>query len=149
MKKLLRAKQRDDQRSELIDLGPNAEHRRADRWGLMLVIFMRVVAVLWLLQGLMHWKVILAPEQLPLDALPGPVAAAITFFAVTDLLAAVGLWLAAAWGGVLWLFSACAGIIIILFMPDFQAGGLLMVFLSLILICVYFFLTWNAAQERD
>jgi hypothetical protein len=61
----------------------------------------------------------------------------------------VGLWLAAAWGGVLWLFSACAGIIIILFMPDFQAGGLFMVLLSLLLICVYFFLTWNAAQERD
>jgi len=149
MKKLLGGKDRAGQTSELIDLGPNAEHRQADRWGFLLVVFMRVVAMLWLFQGLMQWKVILAPEQAPLDALPAPVAAAITFFAVTDLLAAVGLWLAAAWGGVLWLFSACAGIIIILFMPDFQAGGLFMVLLSLVLICIYFFLTWNAAQERD
>jgi transcriptional regulator with XRE-family HTH domain len=67
----------------------------------------------------------------------------------SDLLAAVGLWLAAAWGGVLWLFSACAGIIITLFMPDFQSGGLVMVLVNLVLIFAYFILTWNAAQERD
>ena len=149
MKNLLRSKQPDGQRSELIDLGPNSEQRQADRWGFMLVVFMRVVAVLWLVQGLMQWKFILAPDQAPIDALPSPVATAIAFFAVADLLAAVGLWLAAAWGGVLWLFSACAGIIVILFMPEFHAGGLLMVLVSVILIVVYFILTWNAAQERD
>ena len=148
MMKSARARGRDD-RSETIDLGPNSQQRQSDRWGLMLVIFMRVVAVLWLFQGLMHWKTILAPEVAPLDALPGPVAAAIVFFAVSDLLAAVGLWLAAAWGGVLWLFSACAGIIITLFMPDFRVGGLMLVLMNLSLIIIYFILTWNAAQERD
>jgi hypothetical protein len=148
MMRLGRARGRDDH-SESIDIGPNSQQRQADRWSLLLVVFMRVVAVLWLFQGLMHWKIILAPEVAPLDALPGPVAAAIVFFAVADLLAAVGLWLAAAWGGVLWLFSACAGIIISLFLPDFQAGGLLMALVSLCLIVVYFILTWNAAQERD
>lgn len=149
MMKLMRARRSDADRSESIDLGRNSEKRRLDRWGLALVIFMRIVAALWLLQGLMNWKTILAPEQAPLDALPGALAAAIVFFAVADLLAAVGLWLAAAWGGVLWLFSACAGIIIILFMPDFQAGGLVMVLLNLVLIFAYFILTWNAAQERE
>ncbi len=144
-----RARGRDADASESIDLSPNAQKRQADRWGFLLLVFMRVVAVLWLFQGLMHWKLILAPELAPLDALPGPVASAIVFFAVADLLAAVGLWLAAAWGGVLWLFSACAGIIITLFMPDFQVGGLLMVLISLGLIVNYFILTWNAAQERE
>ena len=144
-----RAKGRNDDRSESIDLGPNSEKRQGDRWGFLLVVFMRIVAVIWLFQGLMHWKIILAPEVAPLDALPGPVAAAIVFFAVADLLAAVGLWLATAWGGVLWLFSACAGIIVTLFMPDFQAGGILMVLVSLGLIVVYFILTWTASQERD
>ena len=144
-----RAKRRDADPSESIDLSPNGQKRHADRWGFLLLVFMRVVAVLWLFQGLMHWKLILAPELAPLDALPGPVASAIVFFAVADLLAAVGLWLAAAWGGVLWLFSACAGIIITLFMPDFQVGGLLMVLISLGLIVIYFILTWNAAQERE
>ena len=144
-----RARGRDADASESIDLSPNSQKRQADRWGFLLLVFMRVVAVLWLFQGLMHWKLILAPELAPLDALPGPVASAIVFFAVADLLAAVGLWLAAAWGGVLWLFSACAGIIITLFMPDFQVGGLLMVLISLGLIVIYFILTWNAAQERE
>ena len=53
MMKSARARGRDD-RSETIDLGPNSQQRQSDRWGLMLVIFMRVVAVLWLFQGLMH-----------------------------------------------------------------------------------------------
>ena len=145
--KLTRA--RGEGRSESIDLGPNSQQRQADRWGFILVVFMRMVAVLWLVQGLMHWKLILAPDLGPLDALPGPAAAAIVFFAVADLLAAVGLWLAAAWGGVLWLFAACAGVIVTLFMPEVQVGGLVMVLVSLCLIVVYFILTWNAAQERD
>jgi len=149
MMKFLGAGRPDAKNAELIDLGPNSEHRQSDHWGFLLVVFMRVVAVIWMAQGLMQWKVILAPEQAPLDALPAPVATAIAFFAVADLLAAVGLWLAAAWGGVLWLFSACAGIIVILFVPEFQAGGFLMALLSLGLIVVYFYLTWNAAQERE
>jgi hypothetical protein len=149
MMNFLRASQRDDKNAELIDLGPNSEHRQSEQWGFLLVVFMRVVAVIWLMQGLMLWKVILAPDQVPLDALPAPVATAIAFFAVADLLAAVGLWLASAWGGVLWLFSACGSIIVILFVPDFHAGGFLMALLSLVLIVVYFFLTWNAAQERE
>ena len=149
MMKLTRTRRSDGERSESIDLGPKSDQRKRDGWGLGLVIFMRLVAVLSLFEGLMNWKTILAPEQAPLDALPGHLAAAIVFFAVADLLAAVGLWLAAAWGGVLWLFSACAGIIIILFMPEFQAGGLVMVLVNLVLIFTYFILTWNAAQERE
>ena len=149
MMKLIRARRSDEDRSESINLGPNSDQRKQDRWGLALVVFMRLVAVLWLFEGLMNWKTVLAPEQAPLDALPGHLAAAIVFFAVADLLAAVGLWLAAAWGGVLWLFSACAKIIVILFMPEYQAGGLVMVLVNLVLIFGYFVLTWNAAQERD
>ena len=38
--------------------------------------------------------------------LPRPLQATIVFFAAVDLLAAVGLWLAAPWGGVLWLLCA-------------------------------------------
>ncbi len=76
-------------------------------------------------------------------------AAAIVFFAVLDLLAAVGLWLAAAWGGVLWLFAACGGTIVLLFMPEFHFGGRPFLIINVILIVIYFIMTWNAAQERD
>ena len=118
-------------------------------WGARLVVFMRTTAVLWMLQGLIHWKVILAPDRIPIDALPDALAAAIVFFAVMDLLAAVGLWLAAAWGGVLWLFAACGGTVILMFMPDFHFGGRFFIPINVALIGVYFMLTWNAALERD
>ena len=149
MRGFMRSKERHDGPSEAIDLGPNSASRPPEIWGARLVAFMRTVAVLWMLQGLMHWKVILAPDRIPIDALPDAMAAAIVFFAVLDLLAAVGLWLAAAWGGVLWLFAACGGTIVLLFMPDFHFGGRFFIPLNVALIVVYFFLTWNAAQERD
>ena len=149
MRGFMRSKERHDGPSEAIDLGPNSASRPLEIWGARLVVFMRIVAVLWMLQGLLHWKVILAPDRVSLDALPDAMAAAIVFFAVMDLLAAVGLWLAAAWGGVLWLFAACGGTVILLFMPDFHFGGRLFIPVNVALIVVYFFLTWNAAQERD
>lgn len=149
MRAFLRAKGRPENEAEAIDLGPNSASRPTEVWGARLVVFMRTVAVLWMLQGLIHWKVILAPDRIPIDALPDALAAAIVFFAVMDLLAAVGLWLAAAWGGVLWLFAACGGTVILMFMPDFHFGGRFFIPINVALIGVYFVLTWNAALERD
>jgi hypothetical protein len=149
MKAFMRAKGRDNGPSDAIDIGPNSASRPPEIWGARLVVFMRLVAVLWMLQGLLHWKVILAPDRIPIDALPDAVASAVVFFAVMDVMASVGLWLAAAWGGVLWLFAACGGAIILLFMPEFHIGGRLFIPINVGLIVVYFFLTWNAAQERD
>ena len=136
---------------ELIHLGNDRKRRKGNRthYGFLLVVFMRIIAVLWMFQGLMQWKLILAPEGPPIDALPIPMASAIVFFAVLDLLAAVGLWLASPWGGVLWIFSACASIVVSLFMPEFHAGGRLVMVINFLLIVVYFVLTWKAAQERE
>ena len=46
------------------------------------------------------------------------------FFAVIDLVAAVGLWLAAAWGGVVWLTAAISMAAIELFFPQVFGGRL-------------------------
>lgn len=136
--------------NEVIVLGNDRRSKSAPkRWGMLLVLFMRVLAALWMLQGLMQWDVILGPGQPPLDALPSALAIAIVFFAVTDLVAAVGLWLAASWGGVLWLCAAAAQIFVTVLMSDFFAGGPMVVAVDLALIVIYFFLTWRAAQERD
>lgn len=136
----------DGAKGEVIHLGANGE---AARWGLYLVVFMRVVAALWLAQGLMQWRTILAPEAAPLDAMPTLEASAVVFFAITNLLAAVGLWLAAPWGGVLWLFAASAQMFMIGFLPGLIEGGRLMLALDVALIVGYFVLSWYAAQERD
>jgi hypothetical protein len=136
--------------SEVIRLGTDAHaETKPTRWGMLLVLFMRMIAALWMLQGLMQWDEILGPGEPPLDALPSALVIAIVFFAVTDLVAAVGLWLAASWGGVIWLCAAAAQIFVTLFMPDFFAGGPIILAVDLTLIIVYFFLTWRAAQEHD
>jgi hypothetical protein len=136
----------DEAKGEVIHLGANG---RSARWGLYLVIFMRITAALWLVQGLMQWRLILAPELDPLDAMPTLEAAAIVFFAITNLLAAVGLWLAVPWGGVLWLFAVSAQMFMIGFLPGLIEGGRLMLALDVSLVVGYFVLSWYAAQERD
>ncbi len=133
--------------SEVIHLG--GKGNGATRWGLFLVVFMRVIAALWLIQGLAQWRVILAPSDLPLDSLPSLEAGAVVFFAVTNLVAAVGLWLAAPWGGVLWLFAVSAQMFMIGFLPGTIEGGRVLLALDVGLIVTYFVLTWYAAQERD
>jgi hypothetical protein len=136
----------DDSKGEVIHLGANGG---SARWGLYLVIFMRITAALWLVQGLLQWRTILAPEASPLDAMPSLEASAVVFFAIMNLLAAVGLWLAVPWGGVLWLFAVSAQMFMIGFMPGLIEGGRLMLALDVALIVSYFVLSWYAAQERD
>ena len=70
--------------------------------------------------------------------------AAVIFFAVLDLLAAVGLWLATPWGGVLWLFAALSQIFIAMSITHFFTYAWVAVDCSLILI--YFALTWRAGK---
>jgi hypothetical protein len=135
---------------EVIVLGADARAKGAPtRWGMLLVLFMRMLAALWMLQGVMQWDAIFGRNTPPLDALPSALAVAIVFFAVTDLVAAVGLWLAASWGGVIWLCAAAAQIFVTMFMPDFFAGGAVILAVDLVLILAYFFLTWRAAREYD
>jgi hypothetical protein len=126
------------------------EDAKAARWTLALVWFMRTVAVVWIAKGLFDWTILLGadPAAANILELPGAMAAAVCFFAVADLVAAVGLWLAAPWGGVLWLLCAAteaAGPI--LGARAAMVNGLA-VALDLVLIAVYFGLNFMAAQER-
>jgi hypothetical protein len=72
----------------------------------------------------------------------------IVFFAAVDLLAAVGLWLAAPWGGVLWLLCVSIETVSPALGVRGGATGVLGVGLNVVLVAVYFFLTWRAGQER-
>ena len=146
----LRQTAEENSNTEVIQLGSDGAARSgATRWGFLLVVFMRCVAVLWLFQGLLQWHAILSPGVAPLDVLPRLQAVAIVFFAVTNLVAAVGLWLAAPWGGVLWLFAAAAQMFMTAFLPGLLTGGRLLMAFDVSLIVAYFVLTWYAAQERD
>ena len=114
------------------------------QWGLLLVIFMRVLAGLWICQGLAEWALVLLPGRSVLESLPAAMAAAVIFFAIADLVAAVGLWLATPWGGALWLFAASSQIFIALAIKN--SISMVWVAIDLVLIGLYFFLTFNAGR---
>jgi hypothetical protein len=137
--------------NEVILVGPEAERKRraATRWGVMLVIYMRSLAVLWLSFGVLHWAAILSPQHVPFEALPFRLSVTIAAFAVADLVAAVGLWLVAPWGGALWLATAAGELMAGAFVGGGFARGPIMVATYVLLIGLYFVLTWLAAQERE
>ncbi|MBY6241466.1 DUF6163 family protein [Methylosinus sp. Sm6] len=139
----------DDDPHRPIRVGEASVSGEATRWGQMLTLFMRVMALFWLAQGLMQWRLMLMSQQPIFDALPTHVAVAIVFFAVLDLIAGVGLWLATPWGGVLWLLIASAQIFMTATAPGFFFGGYWLVAFDLTLIGLYFFLTFEAGRDYE
>jgi hypothetical protein len=69
-------------------------------------------------------------------------------FAVIDLVAAVGLWLAAAWGGVVWLTSTISMASIELFFPQVYGGRVLIALLEFVALFAYIGLALMAGRER-
>ncbi len=115
-----------------------------------LVWFMRTMACVWVAKGLFNWAVLMGlnPRFGDFAMLPRALQTTIVFFAGADLLAAIGMWLAAPWGGVLWLL--CAGIEAVSPLLGGRAAllGIVGVALNLSLIALYFGLKWRADQER-
>jgi hypothetical protein len=126
-----------------IRLASAAHEKFETRWGLMLVIFMRVLAALWIVQGLREWSMFLLPPDELFARLSAGQTAAVIYFAVVDLLAAVGLWLATPWGGVLWLFAAVSQIVVAGFLNRMFTP--LYIAIDLLCIALYFVLTWRAS----
>jgi hypothetical protein len=132
------------------EVGASADRPVALRWTWVLVWFMRTIALVWIAKGLFAWTIVLGINHAVADfvELPAVMRGMIGFFAISDLMAAVGLWLAAPWGGVLWL--VCAAMELAAPALDKQASmtGALGLLLDAILIAAYFALSWLAGNER-
>lgn len=126
------------------------EVSRPGRWTFRLVMFLRVMAVLSMAKGLYHWAVVVGMTALEggFEAQPLPWQTATVFFAVIDLVAAVGLWLAAAWGAVVWL-TACVSLAAVeVIFPQVYGGRLLVVVIEAALLFIYLFLAILSAREH-
>jgi Family of unknown function (DUF6163) len=110
----------------------------------LLVVFMRLLAGLWVIQGLWQWSAILLPPEPLFDKVSAPHGAAVIFFATVNLAVAVGLWLATPWGGVIWLLAAIAQIFVALTLPGFYS--MLWIGADTALIVLYFGLMWRAGH---
>jgi Family of unknown function (DUF6163) len=121
------------------------------QWSRRLVLFLRVMAGLSLLKGLYHWAVICgigAPFPSGFDSYPTPYQVATVFFAIIDLVAAVGLWLAAPWGAVVWLTSVISMAAVELLFPQIFGGNVWLVAMELLLLGAYLGLALMATREQ-
>lgn len=120
-------------------------------WTARLVVFSRVVAGITLLKGLYHWTAICGFGAGPDGGFQAQQLAwqiATVFFAIIDLVAAVGLWLAAPWGAVIWLASAVTMIAVHSFLPQIYGSQPLIIAADVALICGYGYLAFQASREQ-
>jgi hypothetical protein len=120
-------------------------------WTNRLIWFLRAMAGVSMIKGLYHWAVIIGIGDGPGSTFEtSPIAwqAATMFFAVLDPVAGVGLWLAAAWGGVVWLTTTISMAAIELLFPQIFGGRIIMVLAELGAILAYVWLTLMAGRER-
>jgi hypothetical protein len=125
--------------------------KRQTAWTRRLVLFLRIMACVSLLKGVYHWSLVLGIGDgagSTFEEASMPWQAATIFFAVIDLVAAVGLWLAAAWGGVVWLTASISMAAIELFFPQIYGGRLWIAIPEFIAILVYIALALMAGRER-
>ena len=89
-------------------------------WTRRLVLFLRIMAVVSVIKGLYHWAQVTGFIGGEDDAFENQSMAwqtATVYFAVIELVAAVGLWLATPWGAVVWLTTVVSMAVIELMFP--------------------------------
>src|SRR3954452_23890375 len=120
-------------------------------WAPRLVLFLRVMAVVALIKGLYHWAIVCGIDGTSpagFEAYSTPYQSATVFFAVIDLVAAVGLWLAAPWCALVWLTSVISMAAVEALFPQIYGGRLWVVCIELLLLGTYLWLALLAAGEQ-
>src|SRR3982074_665303 len=99
-------------------------------WTRRLVLFLRIMAVISIVKGLYHWAQVtgfLGGEEEEFENQSMAWQTATMYFAVIELVAAVGLWLATPWGAVVWLTTVVSMAVIELMFPGIYGGSLTVV----------------------
>src|SRR5215475_8212214 len=123
---------RDQARDTMLASAMSSERMEGDEnvWTRRLVLFLRVMAVLSIMKGLYHWAQVtgfIGGEEDAFENQPMAWQAATIYFAVIELVAAVGLWLATPWGAVVWLTTVVSMAVIELMFPGIYGGSLVVV----------------------
>jgi hypothetical protein len=120
-------------------------------WTRRLVFFLRIMAVISVIKGLYHWAQVtgfIGGEEEAFENQSMAWQTATIYFAVIELVAAVGLWLATPWGAVVWLTTVVSMAVIELMFPGIYGGSLTVVGLEALMLAAYLALAWMAARER-
>jgi hypothetical protein len=120
-------------------------------WTRRLVLFLRVMAIVSIVKGLYHWAQVtgfIGGEEEAFENQSMAWQTATIYFAVIELVAAVGLWLATPWGAVVWLTTVVSMAVIELMFPGIYGGSLMVVAFEAVMLAAYLALAWMAARER-
>lgn len=82
-------------------------------WSRIYRVFMRALAVLTIGRGLGQWALICGmndADGVGFEDYAAALQASIIFFAVIEIVAGVGLWLTAAWGGAVWALAVAVAL---------------------------------------
>ena len=145
---------RDNSRDKAISVAAMSSQRiESDDnvWTRRLVLFLRIMAVLSVIKGLYHWAQVtgfVGAEEDAFENQPMAWQTATVYFAVIELVAAVGLWLATPWGAVVWLTTVVSMAVIELMFPGIYGGSLTVVGVEALMLGAYLALAWMAARER-
>ncbi|MBI5131784.1 MAG: hypothetical protein HZA66_20280 [Rhodopseudomonas palustris] len=132
-------------------IAPERDEQHENDWTQRLVLFLRVMAVISICKGLYHWAQItgfVGGEDDAFEVQSMAWQTATVYFAVIELVAAIGLWLATPWGAVVWLTTVVSMAVIELMFPAIYGGSLLIVSIEALLLAAYLALAWMAARER-
>lgn len=108
---------------------------------LVLLWYLRALAVFYFFSGLANWGRIVGMAG-SFEALPVHVQGATIYFALLQLVAAVGLWAGAAWGVAAWLFAAVAQLVMHVGFSDLFGPGWSIIAFHSVTILVYMVLAW-------
>ena len=116
--------------------------------GLVLVLVMRGLALSWLGGGAIHWLDLLSRTSEAFASMSAQRLAATYFFCAMDFVAAIGLWLAAPWGGVVWLVTVGVQVLSFILLPAFWTHGVLLMWADAVLVPLYLASAWYAGREE-
>ena len=136
---------------ELAPVHAEEERRHEGVWTERLVLFLRIMAGVSMLKGLYHWAAVtgfIGGQDGGFFGHGPQWQTATIFFAVIDLVAAVGLWLAAPWGAVVWLTASVSMAVIAMFFQQVYGSQPAIVLMEGAMIASYLFLAIQAAREH-
>src|SRR4030081_444583 len=145
---------RDNARDNAMSVAPISSERIEpddNAWTRRLVLFLRIMAVISIAKGIYNWAQVTGFIGGGEEAFENQSMAwqtATIYFAVIELVAAVGLWLATPWGAVVWLTTVVSMAVIELMFPGIFGGSLTVVGLEALMLAAYLALAWMAARER-
>ncbi|WP_306027602.1 MULTISPECIES: DUF6163 family protein [unclassified Stappia] len=120
-------------------------------WSQILVWYLRGMAIMLIGAGLIHWARIvgIVPWRgLWFWDMPVEWQTATVFFAVIDLVAAIGLWLTVSWGAVMWLTRALTQVVMHSLFSDIFGRRPYEIAFYLTTIAIYLVLLYLSDREQ-